>query len=172
MGNLGIPSPNQQIMKKLLFLSTAVLILTASFASTTPIKPRLKASEIMVPIGNGLKISLLDLSRISIKEVQELRGEKMKFADRMAFKAAQKKLRNNIHPDGTFDNKILKKLKKAEGDGGGFHLGGFALGFLLGLIGVLIAYIINDDLKRTRVKWAWIGFLVFVAIYLVIFLVV
>ena len=157
-------------MKKLLFLSTAVLILSASFASTTPIKPRLKASEIMVPIGNGLKISVLDLSRISIKEVQELRGEKMKFADRLAFKAAQKKLRNNINPDGTLDNRLVKNLKKAEGEGGGFHLGGFALGFLLGLIGVLIAYIINDDLKKTRVKWAWIGFVVFLAIYLAVLL--
>lgn len=159
-------------MKKLLFLSTAILILTASFATTTPIKPRLKASEIMIPIGNDLKISLLDLSQISIKEVQELRGEKMKFAERLTFKAAQKKLRNNINPDGTIDNsKILKRLKKAEDEGSGFNFGGFALGFLLGLIGVLIAYLINDDKKRSRTKWAWIGLLAWLAI-VVIFLVV
>ena len=120
----------------------------------------------MVPIGNGLKISLLDLSQISIKDVQELRGAKMKFADRLAFKAAQKKLRININPDGTFDNKILKKLKKAEGSSG-FNLGGFALGFLLGLIGVLIAYLIKGDQRQSRIKWAWIGFLVWVALVLI-----
>jgi len=38
-------------------------------------------------------------------------------------------------------------LKRA-GDGSlAFYIGGFALGFLLGLIGVLIAYLINDDKK-------------------------
>jgi len=146
-------------MKRLLLLSTAVLIFTASFAATTPIKPRLKASEIMISIGNGLRISILDLSRISIKEVQELRGEKLKFADRLAFKAAQKKLRNTINPDGTLENKVFKNLKRAEDHTTGFHLGGFALGFFVGLIGVIIAYIIDDENKKNRVKWAWLGLL-------------
>ncbi len=40
----------------------------------------------------------------------------------------------------------------------------------MGLIGVLIAYLINDDNKSNRVKWAWIGFGAFVVIYLVILL--
>jgi len=31
------------------------------------------------------------------------------------------------------------------------------LGFLLNLVGVLIAYLIKDDYKSNRVKWAWIG---------------
>ena len=47
----------------------------------------------------------------------------------------------------------------------GFHLGGFALGFLIGPIGVLIAYLIDDDKKRNRVKWAWIGLIAWVVIF-------
>ena len=49
----------------------------------------------------------------------------------------------------------------------GFHAGGFFLGLLLGLIGVLIAYLINDDKHRNRVKWAWIGWGVIVVLVLI-----
>ena len=65
-----------------------------------------------------------------------------------------------------FKKRIEKYFNKAAEGGGGFHIGGFALGFLLGLIGVLIAYLINDDKKKERVKWSWIGCLVLVVILL------
>ena len=35
-------------------------------------------------------------------------------------------------------------------------------------IGVLIAYIINDDNHHRRVKWAWVGFGIFVAVLLLV----
>jgi uncharacterized membrane protein len=62
--------------------------------------------------------------------------------------------------------KLEKFLKKA--DGSGFHLGGFALGFLLGLIGVLIAYLLNDEKKSARVKWAWLGLLTAVVLWVIV----
>lgn len=46
----------------------------------------------------------------------------------------------------------------------GFHAGGFFLGLLLGVIGVIIAYLINDEKKHNRVKWAWIGWGVWVVL--------
>ncbi|MEO7983240.1 MAG: hypothetical protein ABI688_04080 [Bacteroidota bacterium] len=158
-------------MRKILFLSTAILLVCVSFASTSIlIKPRLKANEILIPIGNGKSLSVLELSTMKIKQVEALRGEKMKFADRLIFKAAQNKLRQNINSDGTINNeKLVTKLKKAGGESG-FHFGGFALGFLLGLLGVIIAYIIKDDYKRNRVKWAWIGFAIYAAIVIAILL--
>ena len=50
----------------------------------------------------------------------------------------------------------------------GFHSGGFFLGLLVGLIGVIIAYIIKDEKKKNRVKWAWIGWGVWVVIALIL----
>ena len=46
----------------------------------------------------------------------------------------------------------------------GFHFGGFALGFFLGILGVGIAYWTggSDDMK----KWAWIGMGCWGALYL------
>ena len=157
-------------MKKCIFLATAFFVLVISFATTrVTVKPALKASEVFIPIGNtGQKISLLDLSQISIKEVQSLTGKKMKLIDRVTFKAAQRELRQTINPDGTINSKKMsKQLKKADVTAG-FHLGGFALGFFLSIIGVLIAYLINDDKKGSRVKWAWIGFAVSLAIWIIV----
>jgi hypothetical protein len=159
-------------MRKVSLLIVALFTLTASFATSRPASAPLKASAILLPVGNtGKTISLLDLSEISVKEFQKITGKKMSFADRMGFKLAQRNLRNSINNDGTVNNKKLTKMvTKADGTSG-FHIGGFALGFLLGLIGVLIAYLINDDKKKNRVKWAWLGLLAWVVIVLVFFII-
>jgi hypothetical protein len=156
-------------MRKFLVLAITFLSLNVSFGNINVIVPALKASEIFIPVGKtGQKISLMELSRINIRDFEILRGEKMKFFDRLSFKVAQKKLRSNIDNDGTFNNKKLVKAftKDKEGKGGGAS--GFALGFLLNLIGVLIAYLIKDDNKKNRVKWAWIGFGAFIALALIL----
>ncbi|MCX6318869.1 MAG: hypothetical protein NTW29_16440 [Bacteroidetes bacterium] len=150
-------------MKKLVLFIAALAVMTSSFASVSPLsskEPVLRADKMFFPVGKtGKTISLLTLSRISVKEFQALTGQKMNFFDKMSFKIAQKKVRDNIDRDGTINNKKIEKamLKKRKGGESGFHFGGFALGFFLGLIGVLIAYLLNDDYKRNRVKWSWIG---------------
>ena len=151
-------------MKSLILLSAAILvIILPSFAASTPTShPAVKASEIFVPVGStGKTISLLDLSRMSVKEFQAYTGKKLSFGDRLMFKATQRQLRNDINSDGTMNTKKMEKLlSKGTAVSAGFHLGGFLLGFLLSLIGVLIAYLISDGLKSSRVRWAWIGALI------------
>lgn len=148
-------------MKKLLLLLTAVCILTNSFASFIVKPVPKKATEIFIPVGNtGQKISFQELSTINLKDFEKLTGRHLNFLDRLAFKAEQKKLKNSINADGKINNKMLLKMMGDGDHSTGFHLGGFALGFLLGIIGVLISYLSHseEDLKRNRIKWAWIGF--------------
>jgi hypothetical protein len=149
-------------MKKITCLLITALLLNVCIAinpaadGSTPVK----ATEIMLPIGNtGNSISLADFSQLKPAEYEKLANVKLNFFDRIAYKRAMKKLRNSINADGTINNqRIVKMLGKTAVDSdSGFHLGGAALGFLLGLIGVLIAYLINDDKKANRVKWAWIA---------------
>jgi hypothetical protein len=111
----------------------------------------------------------MELSRIHIKDFELLSGEKMKFFDRIGFKIAQKKLKGNINNDGTLNNRNLVKsfIKDRKGKGSG--IGGFALSMLLGPIGLLIAYLIKDDHKKNRVKWAWIGLIAFPIFWLIVF---
>jgi hypothetical protein len=157
-------------MKKFLLLFVAFVVVSGSFASFNLVEPQKKATEVFVPIGkSGLQISLMDLSLVKVKEFESLSGKKMKFTDKIGFKIAQRELRNSINNDGTFNSKKLNKLANKMADGnGGFNIGGFALGFLLSLIGVLIAYVISDDEKAARTKWAWIGFAVSLAIGLLV----
>jgi hypothetical protein len=152
-------------MKKATLTVFVIVFMLTSFAAV-PVNapaeiPKIKASEIMIPIGGtGKQISLLELSAIRLKELETLTGKKMSYGERLAFPLAQRKLRKTIQPDGTINNKRLARLMKKEtGPSQGFHALGFILGFFLGPLGVLLAYLINsDEDKRNRVKWSWIGF--------------
>ena len=154
-------------MKKVFTFLMAFAVVAQSLATvtpkSTPAKPKpLRASEVFIPVSKGKFITLEDLAFMTPAEYSKLTGMKMKFVDRVGFKLAQKKLRSSINSDGTINSakmgKTLRKMQQPE-DGltSGFHLGGAALGFFLSLIGVLIAYLINDEMKQSRVKWAWIG---------------
>lgn len=159
-------------MKKSIIVVVFLSFCLPALSLTLPGKnPAPKATEIFIPIGNkGDLISIYELSQIKPKELQKLTGKKMNLMDRMSFKVAQKKLRNNIARDGSIkDRKFQKYFKRANDGRTGFHLGGFALGFFVGLIGVIIAYIIEDDKKRNRVKWAWLGLAAGVVLSLIIF---
>ena len=152
-------------MKKAFTFLMAFAIAAQTLATVTPssapTKPGpLKASEVFIPIAKGKIITLEDLAYMKPAEYTKLTGKQMKFFDRVGFKIAQKKLRSSINADGTINNMKMEKTFRKAIDGGGFHLGGAALGFFLGPIGVLIAYLLKDDLKPARVKWAWIGFAV------------
>jgi hypothetical protein len=153
-------------MKKILIVFAALTFFTTCFsASVIPVLPK-KANEVFIPMENKMQISLSDLSVIKVKDYEKLTGKHMNFFQRTAFKAGQKKLRNSFSEDGTITNKKLLKAIESGDHSVGFHIGGFALGFLLGIIGVLLAYVIggDEDVKRNRAKWAWIGLGVYVVI--------
>lgn len=158
-------------MKKIAILLVASALFATAFASyVVPSAPK-KATEIYLPIGKNMQISLKDLSQIRVKDYEKLTGNHLNFFQKMSFKAAQKKLRNSISADGTITNQRLSKALAADATSG-FNIGWFALGLLLGLIGVLLSYIISGDteVKKNRQKWAWIGFGVAVVIYLLAFI--
>jgi hypothetical protein len=150
--------------KKILTFLLIAAFSVATVNAFTVVNPGEKAplaSEIMVPVGkSGKVISLAELAAISPKSFAGLTGKKMNFAEKVGFKLSQRQLKKCINSDGTVNSKQLAKLSKKADSGGGFHLGGFALGFFLGLIGVLIAYVaFSDDLKSQRIKWSWLGLL-------------
>jgi hypothetical protein len=76
-----------------------------------------------------------------------------------------------MNADGTMNENFSKNYADGEGLFSDFNIGGFALGLLLFLPGVLIAYLIggDEDVKRSRVSWAWKGAAIFVTIALALF---
>ncbi len=91
--------------------------------------------------------------KLTPQEYGLMRGKKLSFVEKVEFKILQKRFKKKLY-DGD--------------DSSGFNLGGFALGFLLGLIGVLLAYIFSRD--RNFRKWTWIGFGVYAVIIIAILL--
>ena len=154
-----------KFMKHLLLLLFVTTLSLSSFSIGISDKKPPMAAEISIPIGDGKSINLQQLADMSVRDFEQLSDRKMNLADKITFKLGQKKLRDNILPDGTLKNKMVAKYF-ADGEPKPFHIGGFALGFFAGLIGVLIAYLIKDDNRYRRRKWAWIGWLVFLAVYI------
>lgn len=94
-------------MKKFLFLFVALTIFATSFASTGFSYLPKNAKEIYLPVGKDLRISLMDLSVIKIKDYEKITGKHLNFIERIGFRAGQKNLRKSISPDGTITNKKL-----------------------------------------------------------------
>jgi hypothetical protein len=159
-------------MKRLFTLALSLLILLPAFAKSSvvvlPEKPaKVNAKQILVPIGkNGEKVSLYDLSRMKVKDLEAITGEKMKMTSKIGFLVSQKQLRSSINANGTINNKKLEKAFTKAGGTSDFNIVGFVLGLLLSIIGVLIAYLIKGDDHNARVKWAWIGFGISLVIWL------
>ena len=92
-------------------------------------------------------------SKLSPKEYGNMRGKKLNFFERLSFKATQ--------------NRMKKQLRAADsGESEGVNWAGLGLGFFLGLLGVLGAYIFSDD--KNFIKWTWIGCGVWLLIVLLI----
>jgi len=161
-------------MRKILILVAASFLFFNCIAapmSALSKPPKLNAKEVFLPVGKtGETISLMELSTVKMDQLEKLTGKKLNFFERIAFKKAQKKLRQSIADDGTIYNRKLEKIFSNSGDDltSGFHLGGFALGLFLFLIGVLIAYLINDANHSVRVKWAWIGAAIAAVLWIII----
>ncbi len=159
-------------MKKILFLCVAFALFTTSFASSGYSYSSTKATDIYVPVGQNRTISVMELSVIKVKDYEKLSGKHLNFFERMTFRAGQKKLKNSFAADGTITNKKLLKAMSNGDPSAAFNPGWLVLGFLLGLIGVLLSYIINgdQDVKKSRHKWAWIGFGLWIIFFILVVL--
>jgi hypothetical protein len=144
-------------MKRLLTLALAT-VMAISFCFAASSNP-------------GQTVALRELATMKAADLEKMTGKRMGWLGRLEFKLVQKKIRHSINADGTINNQTLAMLagKTASGETG-FHAGGFFLGLLLPVIGVLVAYLINDEKKRNRVRWAWIGLAVWVVVVLAIVL--
>ena len=132
-------------------LSTSAL----TIPSTEPLPPK-SDNTVAAPL---FGMSVEDFLALTPKKYKELTGEKLSFTKKISLKLAQKKIRKAIKNNEKVDSGTMANAL----DTSDFNIGGFVLGLLLSLIGVLIAYLIGDT---TVIKWAWIGFAVFLVIFL------
>jgi hypothetical protein len=96
------------------------------------------------------KILIKHFLSLTPKKYYELTGKRMKLSQKISLKLAQHKVKRMIKKGKTVD---LVAMSKGI-DTSDFHLIGFVLGLILSLIGVLFAYLVDDE---SMIKWAWIG---------------
>ena len=117
-------------MKKIFTSIYALFLLAVSFASA-PLQSTLNplhASQIIIPVGKGeVKISLLELSKISKPDLEKITGRKMNTVQSVVFKRAQHKIKKGIGSDGIVTDKQIKYLFEDDVKKG-FNTGGFLLG--------------------------------------------
>lgn len=95
-------------------------------------------------------------------KVKELTGKKMTLKEKIGLKLAQRHVKKELKKGHEVN---VAEALRAEGN---FNWGAAALGFFLGLIGVLIVYLAFKNDKETARKSAWIGLAVWIAIWLII----
>lgn len=154
---------------KRISLAVAILLMAFSLHASVIISDNHNgnptADKVMLPLfKSGKIISLANFMNLTSSRYKELTGSKMSFKEKISLKLFQHHFKNAINSDGTVN---LKKFQDDEDDSE-HPIGWFALGFFLGIIGLIIALVINDDKRPGRIKWALIGFGMWAAILLIV----
>lgn len=97
-------------------------------------------------------ISLDDIIHLNAKEFGKKRGKKLKLKERLGFFIMKKEIKR-ARKKGKSDAEIIQAL--SEPNDSGQKTANFLLGFFLGLVGVLIAYLAFKD----NARYAWYGLL-------------
>jgi hypothetical protein len=142
-------------MKKYFFLIFILLATTYSYATKkfSGSDPKTEQLFILLP-GTDIHISLADYLKLKPSDFKKLTGEKLKLIDVIYLKINQKRLKKAIRKDGSIDALALERIAKEPFK---WHWGGFFLGLLLPVAGLIITFFIKDEHRKNRILSATIG---------------
>jgi len=149
-------------MKSIKFLSFSLImaILMISLSSSIPISKEETVLEKKVSNDNISMLSTMTNKQflsLNPQTYYKLTGTKMSFKERMGLRIAQKNIRSEIKSKSIDENATINyEMAVVKGEST-FKIGGFILGFLLGLIGVGLAYIFSNDKDFIRSTWKGLG---------------
>lgn len=131
----------------------------AAVAPSSAISPAGSLSSVK-PVNNPFKnFTVEQFLQLTPGKYKEITGKRMSLPQRLSLKYAQHKVKKMMKKGKNVDIASFTK----DLDTSDFNIGGFVLGLLLGPIGILIAYLIDDPLV---IKWAWIGGVIWLGIVL------
>jgi len=135
------------------------LVFTALLTSAVPVRV-----DGTAPVTAPVTVDAL--VKMNSREFAEVIGHKLSLKEKIVFRIAQRELRKEIKREGIQSDATLDVRQMMADGEKGFYFGGFILGLLLGLIGVLIAYLMKKD--KAFIRSAWIGWGVWVALVVIL----
>ena len=133
------------------------LVFTAVLTSAVPVRVNENA-----PVTAPVTVDAL--MKMNSREFAEIIGHQLSLKEKIVFRIAQRELRKEIKREGIQSDATLDVQQMMADGEKSFYFGGFILGLLLGLIGVLIAYLMKKDkafIRSTWIGWgAWVVLLV------------
>jgi hypothetical protein len=143
----------------LFFLALTVLLGTCFLLVLQPVNA-ISANNFIVPSEKTIQpksspfnnILIRQFLHLTPKKYYAMTGKRMSLSQKISLKIAQYKVKRMIKKGKPVDLVAMSK----DIDTSDFNIAGLILGLLLSLIGVLIAYLI-DDSDSSMIKWAWIG---------------
>jgi hypothetical protein len=154
-------------MKKVRFVLMSALLgfLTITLSSSLPtsnvetkesVKEEVNAKLDVNPVFTNA-MSVKTFLSLSPKDIYAGTGKKLSFKEKMGLKIAQKELKTKVKENQIDENTIVDLDKQMGYGESSFNIGGFLLGFILGLIGVGLAHIFSDDKDFRRSSWKGLG---------------
>ena len=166
-GNLSVASRWKSKHMRKTFLATLSMLFafyshsTSIYSSTGP-----KADQVSIEIpGTNETITLADYVKLKPSDLKKLTGKKLSLKGRIVFKINQKRIKKSIRKDGTIDMAAYEEAAKEPFK---WHWGGFFLGLLLPVLGLIITAFFKDDQRKNRIDSAAIGTLVVCIAFLII----
>ena len=151
----------KHLLRMSLLAATIPVFQNSVSAFVVPAIPEVNRAEPVAKPSPFAGMTVQDFIALTPKKYKEITGQKMSLSQKISLKIAQHKVKKAVKK-----NQNVDLLAMAPGiDSSDFNIGGFVLGLVLGIIGVLIAYLIGD---QSAIKWAWIGFAIWVGIVLLV----
>ncbi|MEO8584266.1 MAG: hypothetical protein ABI415_10735 [Flavitalea sp.] len=154
-------------MKNILRFSILVFALTLfSFPSSALTLPSLNPDPAKKESATATlpTMNIQDFVTLTPRKYKEITGEKMTIPQKISLKIAQHRLKRELKANPQSELRMMS----GGVDTSDFNIGGFILGLLLSVVGVLIAYIMDDS---NVIKWAWVGFGISLLIILLVLII-
>jgi len=140
----------------LAILSMIFTFYSYSTSIYSSIEPKPEQISITIP-GTDETINLAEYVKLKASDLKGLTGKKLTLKERIVFRINQKRIKKTIRKDGTIDMIAYEKAAKGPFK---WHWGGFFIGLLVPILGMVIAAFIKDDQRKNRTTSACIGTLV------------
>ena len=148
-----------------IFFLFALVVLTSSHPVASSSDSKLITHESKLSLSN---MSVEDFLKLSKSDLKELNGGSITFKESLVFKQLQNELRKEVKHEKIKPSDLINIESLAEERVSQFKIGGFILGFLLGLIGVALAHIFSQDKGFRRSSWQGLGAWIILLLILVL----